>query len=236
MCKFRLLTADEIECRVGQTKKDSQGNITGVSLLLYKDARCDMAILDETVGSMAWQRSHEFKDGKLYCTVSIFDKENNMWISKEDVGVESNTEAEKGQASDSFKRACVNWGIGRELYTAPFIWVTANSGENLKYTKFDVKEISYDDNKRIASLVIVDNNGTERFRFPNKRTSPKKKETKVAEMKSEIPAEAFDYIKAALDGCKEKNDLVAVANKYSSEIQSDHELMKAYQTKKTQLL
>jgi hypothetical protein len=110
MCKFRLLNADEIECRVGQCFPDAK-NPTAVSILLYKDARCDMAILDETIGSTNWQRIHEFKDGKLYCTVSIWDNKKQMWIEKEDVGVESNTEAEKGQASDSFKRACVNWGM-----------------------------------------------------------------------------------------------------------------------------
>lgn len=171
MCKFRLLNADEIECRVGQCFPDAK-NPTAVSILLYKDARCDMAILDETIGSTNWQRIHEFKDGKLYCTVSIWDKEKLMWIEKEDVGVESNTEAEKGQASDSFKRACVNWGIGRELYTAPFIYIQANNGENIKRTKFDLKSISYDDKGRIASLVIVDDKGNTRYTFPRGQAAP----------------------------------------------------------------
>jgi len=112
--------AAEVECRVA-TCSDK-----GVSLLLYKDARCDMKILDETVGAENWQRKHDVVNGNLFCTVSIWDDEKKMWISKQDVGVESYTEKEKGQASDSFKRACVNWGIGRELYTAPFIWVSAD--------------------------------------------------------------------------------------------------------------
>ena len=114
---FRDLTKDDIDVRIAMVKEN------GVSLLLYKDARVDMDILDETVGAYNWKREHQFKDGKLYCTVSIWDKEKQQWISKEDVGTESNTEQEKGQASDSFKRACFNWGIGRELYTAPFIWI-----------------------------------------------------------------------------------------------------------------
>lgn len=120
MKPFRSLTAAEVECRVA-TCSDK-----GVSLLLYKDARCDMKILDETVGAENWQRKHDVVNGNLFCTVSIWDDEKKTWISKQDVGVESYTEKEKGQASDSFKRACVNWGIGRELYTAPFIWVSAD--------------------------------------------------------------------------------------------------------------
>lgn len=117
MC--RDLRADEIDVRVqSQTEK-------GLILLLYKNARVDMDILDETFGKLNWQRTHNFKDGKLYCTVSVWDAEKQQWISREDVGTESNTEAEKGQASDSFKRANVNFGIGRELYTSPFIWVSA---------------------------------------------------------------------------------------------------------------
>ena len=156
---------------MGQCFPDAK-NPTAVSILLYKDARCDMAILDETIGCLNWQRIHEFKDGKLYCTVSIYDKDKEMWIDKEDVGVESNTEAEKGQASDSFKRACVNWGIGRELYTAPFIYIQANNGENIKRTKFDLKSITYDEKGRIASLVIVDDKGNNRYTFPRGQAAP----------------------------------------------------------------
>lgn len=115
--KFRDLRADEIDVRVAQVSEK------GCSLLLYKDARCDMNILDETVGSENWQRHHSRDNAN--CTVSIWDAEKQQWISKEDTGTESNTEKEKGLASDSFKRACFNWGIGRELYTAPFIWINA---------------------------------------------------------------------------------------------------------------
>ena len=115
--EFRDLRADEIDCRVATVTEK------GVSLLLYKDARCDMNILDETVGPMNWMRSHCRENAN--CIVSIWDNDKKQWVSKEDTGTESFTEAEKGLASDSFKRACFNWGVGRELYTAPFIWIKA---------------------------------------------------------------------------------------------------------------
>lgn len=101
--EFRLLRADEIDCKVKTVAQ------WGVMLLLYKDARCDMNILDETVGPMNWQRRHELINGNLFCSVGIRD--DREWVWKQDVGVESFTEKEKGEASDSFKRACFNWGI-----------------------------------------------------------------------------------------------------------------------------
>lgn len=109
--KFRDLTADEIECRIAQIKANS------LSLLLYKDARCDMKILDETVGAENWERDHKELKGNIYCGISIYDENKNIWVTKWDCGAESYTEKEKGEASDSFKRAGFNWGIGRELYT-----------------------------------------------------------------------------------------------------------------------
>lgn len=140
MNKFRTLRADEIDCRISQVKKDG----SGLTLLLYKDARCDQNILDETVGPMNWERRHSRENAN--CTVSIWDAEKQMWISKEDTGTESNTEKEKGLASDSFKRACFNWGIGRELYTAPFIWIKKgdfNLKEGKCYDRFTVHGIGY---------------------------------------------------------------------------------------------
>lgn len=106
--EFRKLRADEIDCRVGTI------NANGCTLLLYKDARCDMAILDETVGPENWQRSHEVVNNNLFCNVGIWVMRPSgfgEWVWKQDVGTESNTEKEKGEASDSFKRACVNWGM-----------------------------------------------------------------------------------------------------------------------------
>ena len=115
---FRELQANEIECRVQSVKPN------GLVLLLYKDARCDQRILDETVGAMNWQRKHSRDNAN--CIVEIWDDAKKMWVAKEDTGTESNTEKEKGLASDSFKRACFNWGIGRELYSCPFIWIPAD--------------------------------------------------------------------------------------------------------------
>ena len=162
--EFRKLNADEIDVRIGTSKKNDIKEIVGASYLLYKDARVDMALLDEEVGAMNWQRKHEFKDGKLYCSVGIYDEDKEQWIWKEDVGTESMSEAEKGQASDSFKRACFNWGIGRELYTAPFIWINALPKEDLARVRMFVREIQYNGNE-ISKLIIVDNNGSVRYKY-----------------------------------------------------------------------
>lgn len=161
--KFRTLRADEIDCRINQI------NNQYLTLLLYKDARCDMNILDETVGSMNWQRKHTRDNAN--CIVAIYDENKKEWIEKEDTGTESNTEKEKGLASDSFKRACVNWGIGRELYTSPVIYIPAekvkiyDTGRKDKYgkpvfstyDKFRVEAIKYDDNRNITALSIKNN-------------------------------------------------------------------------------
>ena len=136
MAPIRLLRADEIECRVSTISEK------GLSLLLYKDARVDQRILDETFTPLGWQRTHQSIDGNLYCTVEIWDDAKKQWIAKQDVGTMSYTEKEKGQASDSFKRACFNVGIGRELYTAPdFIWV---AGDKVKIQKKGEKFTTYD--------------------------------------------------------------------------------------------
>lgn len=152
--EFRTLNANEIDCRIATI------NQKGLTLLLYKDARVDQNILDETVGPMNWQRHHSRENAN--CTVALWDEDKRQWVEKEDTGKESFTEAEKGLASDSFKRACFNWGIGRELYSAPFIWISAEnaeikqggSGKFQCYDKFEVEQILYDDNRNIVALSI----------------------------------------------------------------------------------
>ncbi len=153
---FRTLRADEIEARVQMCREK------GVSLLLYKDARCDMNILDEVATEFGWQRQHKELKGNIYCGVGLCFE--GTWIWKWDCGAESNTEKEKGEASDSFKRACVNWGIGRELYTAPFIWIDAKNLKKLEQDdrgnwkckdNFVVRDIDYYDGA-IDYLIIED--------------------------------------------------------------------------------
>ncbi len=213
----RLLKADEIECRI------SMINEKGLSLLLYKDARVDQRILDETFGAFGWKRSHQCIDGNLYCTVEVFDKETMQWIAKQDVGTMGYTEKEKSQASDSFKRACFNWGIGRELYSAPFIWIPAgkvsiqmkegSNKEKCYYCndRFSVISITYNNDREIAGLVI--NNDKDQIVYELKakadmgsrkeKVEPKgKKESgqqKQEPKKEGISKEQMDSLQAELD-------------------------------------
>lgn len=174
--EIRLLKANEIECRVNQIAKGKSGVFA--SLLLYKDARVDMKLLDEVFGAMNWQREHTLINGNLFCAISIWDAEKKQWVKKEDVGKESNTEKEKGQASDAFKRAGTNVGIGRELYTAPRIAVTLGDdeynsegeGRNEKFKlkpwiKFCVSHIEYNGDREISRLSICDLKGVSRFEW-----------------------------------------------------------------------
>ena len=182
--EFRTLKANEIDCRVSQIDKG------WLTLLLYKDARADMDVLDECAGCMNWKREHSRDNAN--CIVSIWNSDIGQWISKEDTGTESFSEAEKGLASDSFKRACVNWGIGRELYTAPFILIMPK--KDIKYkvngkevdeffekkegkydtkTKFWVEYIDYTKEREIRNLIIRDQKNNIRF---SQLTEDKEKE------------------------------------------------------------
>ena len=166
MKEIPLLTANDVECRIKKITHE------GAVLLLYKTARVDMRILDEVYGSMNWQRHHEVINNNLFCTISVWDSEKSQWISKQDVGTESNAEAEKGQASDAFKRAGFAWGIGRELYDSPFIWI---SGKVSKYDRFHVTDIQYDREKQaFTRLVIFDDKGKERYRLNGTKTDRQK--------------------------------------------------------------
>lgn len=197
--EFRKLRADEIDIRVSQISEK------GASLLLYKDARCDMNILDETVTPMGWMRQHSRDNAN--CTVSLWDTDKQMWISKEDTGTESNTEAEKGLASDSFKRACFNWGIGRELYTAPFIWLPAGkvsivegrNGKKATYDKFSVSHIEYEGNA-ICALEIINDKGVKVFNWA--KGAPKEKpydpKADIARIKTKYGSDGFVQMRASL--------------------------------------
>ena len=206
--QIRTLRADEIECRVQQVTEK------GCVLLIYKDARVDMRILDETFGIDGWQRTHEVINGNLFCNIEIWSDDKKCWIKKQDVGTESNTEKEKGEASDSFKRAGFNVGIGRELYSSPFIWIKLDPSEieksqqgkpQLSRTiKFSVTSIKYDENKDITDLVISDNKGNVRYAFGSSKTAPKTatkapEQTKVIDTRKTVcdflanKAEALNY-------------------------------------------
>ena len=163
--EFRPLRNDEVDVRIGQQLDNGD-----VILLLYKDARCDMNILDES--GVLWQRKHYECKGNLFCSVGIYISGLGEWVWKDDCGTESFTEKEKGEASDSFKRACFNWGIGRELYTAPFIYIKADklkfadkkspNGKPICKTKFRVKDMAVE-NGRIVRLCICDEKGNDLF-------------------------------------------------------------------------
>lgn len=206
--KLPLLTENDIECRIGTQKKDDKNRIIAASYLLYKDARCDMAILDKLFTPFGWKREHIIRENVIngiktmvnYCKVSVWCKDLKEWVSKEDVGTESNTENAKGEASDSFKRACVNWGIGRELYTAPFIYIKAAEGEDLKYAGMCVKHIGYDVNRNINSLIIVDKNGTQRYSYGNPNTDyvdPQEAEARLEKAKKRLE-EAIEKVNEAV--------------------------------------
>lgn len=146
-------------------------------ILAYKDARIDMQRLDEVVGALNWKREHTRDNHN--CIVSIWNEKTNQWVSKEDTGTESNTEKEKGLASDSFKRACFNWGIGRELYDYPIIQIKLNPNE-FKIENYGGKEIvksTFDfklkewrwftqfENNQLTYIGCKDEKGSVRFQF-----------------------------------------------------------------------
>lgn len=185
--EFRTLRPSEIELRVGTV------NSKGASLLLYQDSRCAMNILDETVGRSNWQRDHKEVKGNMYCGIGIWDDAKEQWVWKWDCGVESNTEKEKGESSDAMKRASVNWGIARELYSSPWIFVPVDTQKKQQGRGYElcdqyvfngakVLDIEYDDKRKITALTIVDKDGVVMYSFPKgrksapKKTAPKKEQ------------------------------------------------------------
>ena len=235
MNMFRTLRADEIDCRIAQIKETQSGK--GLSLLLYKDARCDQNILDEVVGPFNWKREHT-RDNRN-CIVSIKNPDNGEWVSKEDTGTESNTEREKGLASDSFKRACFNWGIGRELYTAPFIWITEKDcnikesrGKLVCYDRFTVKGIGYTDG--VITGLEIKNQATGKVCYkwgeineeaPDKPEQPDDEPEQVKPINQDAPATvevvsripertpATEFLITAMKGLREQRGITAAENK-----------------------
>lgn len=225
---FRPLKADEIECRIGSV------GAKGFTMLLYKDARCDMNILDETFTPYGWQRDHKEIKGTVYCGVGIFhgsiaDAEQglNPWVWKWDAGAESYTEKEKGEASDSFKRACVNWGIGRELYTAPLIFIRAKTepvgnGYRLSDKRdgygYKVAQIEYEGG-RISHLVIT-KNGTQVFTFTADKFMEDAQKTICEKQVNAVLAMADDENKKAIlnaMGIRTPSDVKKMTNEQMAE-------------------
>ena len=195
--KIRPLRADEIDVRIGQEKKENNVPVAA-SFLLYKDARCDMRILDELFTPFGWQREHKELKGTIYCGVSV-KNDSGEWVTKWDAGSESNVEKEKGEASDSFKRACFNWGIGIELYTAPFIWVKYQQGENGKNISLRVKELEVNDSKQITKLTIVDKKGNVRYQYPQRQqaAAPQPQPAATAPQQPMRQSDILDAVRAA---------------------------------------
>lgn len=175
MKDIRLLKPEDIEVRIQAV------NSGGVRLLLYKNARVDMNILDETFGPMNWQREHTRDNTN--CIVSVWDDEKEEWVSKEDTGTDSNMDAQKGRASDSFKRACFNWGIGRELYTAPDIFIRKGDLKTYEdlgnrqscFDRFSVADIFYE-GRTIAKVTIKNDSNGKVFTFGEGKPKRKKDE------------------------------------------------------------
>lgn len=158
-CQVRNLKESEIECMVSRVLPN------GVSALLYKTARTDIAILDETFGKMNWQCDYKEIKGNMYCSISVYDEEKSQWITKWDCGIESSFgDKQKGEASDAFKRAGFKWGIGIELYTSPFVWIPSDKcrieGTKCKDTFFVEKIVT--ENKTITAIAIKNRNSGKR--------------------------------------------------------------------------
>lgn len=235
---FRDLTKDDVEVRVARCGETKKGKY--VELLIYKDARVDQTILDETVGPMNWQREHNRDNAN--CVVSIWDSDKNLWVSKEDTGSESNTEKEKGLASDSFKRACFNWGIGRELYTAPKIFiyesdncVIAKSGDKLKCNSyFDVSNLKIE-NKKIIELQIINSmTGVVVFDTNGKvATTTKTATAKTTTSKAEAQATAKPEVKAETKTVEKEEPKISLKDALNTKINklTIQQMIDACQTK-----
>ena len=234
---MRKIRAEEIQVRVAQVTSK------GCSLLLYKDARFDRAILDEEFGAMNWQNDFKVIDGKMYGGIAVRDDAFPGWVWKWDCGTESNTEAEKGQASDCFKRAGFKWGIGVELYTAPFIWInteTKQEGNRWKlanpFVKYSVKSIEYD-NDTISNLEIVDDKGNTVYSMGKKvAKTTHKTENKVSEPVETIKTDSNVIIAIGLRASNNMKELLAVYNENKTQIEADPSLKSIFKEVKKAII
>lgn len=211
---MRKITKEDIQVKVKQVFED------GAVLLLYKDARYDMKILDETFGSMNWQADYKVVKDNLYCGIGVYDKEKKEWVWKWDCGIESREDGDgnekKGEASDAFKRAGFKWGIGVELYSAPFIFANVETVEKDrrfylkdKYIKFKVQGIWYDEDNGgdIGAIVIEDNKGNIVFQWKKRGFITKEEKENLVKDKYN---KAVEYIKnITIEDFKKKKDKIA---------------------------
>lgn len=224
---MRLLKASEIEAKIKQVSEK------GVVILLYKTARTDMDILDEEFGPMNWQSEYREIKENMYAGIGVKNTETGEWIWKWDCGIESRADGDgnekKGEASDAFKRAGFKWGIGRELYTAPFIFIPADAVELKKtqkgglacYEKFDVKSITYDEKTReIKKVTITNSKGrvvwSNDHSAPADKPAPKPAE-KAEPAPTEIPVGNLSN-KCALDimAANSTKELISIYNAYAT--------------------
>lgn len=235
--EFPPLKAEDIEVRVNQCTEK------GASLLLYKDARCDMRMLDSVVGPEKWKCYYEKIGDTLFCSVGILCEQAAMsteWVHKSDCGVPSNMESVKGEASDAFKRACFKWGIGRELYTAPRIWVpsskcTIKPGKNGKpacYDRFIVSDIAVEDG-RIVKLEVI-NASTGEVVYPGASRLAREEPAadavadskrrlwsaigKWAELHGKTPQEVLDGVKKRPDWSEDAGFFDSVAKEFEDDL------------------
>lgn len=211
---MRKITKEDIQVKVKQVFEK------GAILLLYKDARYDMKVLDETFGSMNWQCDYKVVKDNLYCGIGVRDKDIKEWVWKWDCGIESREDGDgnekKGEASDAFKRAGFKWGIGVELYTSPFIFANVETVEKDhkwylkdKFIKFSIQGIWYDEDNGgdIGALVIEDNKGNIVFQWKKKGFIIKEDKKTVAKDKYN---KAVEYLKnIPIDDFKKKKDKIA---------------------------
>ena len=202
---------------------------TGYAVILaYKDARVDQRRLDEVVGAENWQKDYKVINNNLFCGIGI--KCGNEWVWKWDVGIESNKEKEKGEASDAQKRAGFAWGIGRELYDYPFIGIQLNKDEygieggkakqaaSLRLNSW-IWESSFD-NGKLLSLKATDTRGVRRFSYDVKQ----KNSQNIKSQDKETRAKEHIQQSKTVEELKK-------AQTYIDSLPLNHELRKIYSDK-----
>ena len=205
------LTKEDVELRIGQTSQK------GFSLLLYKTARTDVKRLNES--GAIWKNEHIYDAmGLLTCCISIYDTEHSIWIPRVDVGTESLTEKEKGLYSDSFKRCGFRWGIGLELYNAPFIWISWDMEQrngkwkpknffnsNLKIDEYETKDGKFTKLSISYSGNSINNTGAREMNVDIKTVPQVKAVSRLSEITVDAYQAAMNWIKANKGANNETN-------------------------------